>query len=147
MRVNKVLRRTRVVVLGKETGNRKVEGKDVVTIPILFQCMDRQDVTLLEDVLREGGLFPTFYWPDEIVEFVGELKKEVGKAVSAEKEWWIRVRPEEENGKVRVRVDTKSRAGGKFRLKGLWACPPLTRGLWEMVEGLYDPIWLEGEDQ
>ena len=147
VRVNKVLRRTRVVVLGKETGNRKVEGKDVVTVPILFQCMDRQDVTLLEEVLRDAGLFPTFYWPDEIVEFVGELKKEVRKGGCAEKDWWIRVRPEEEDGKVRVRVDTKPRSGGRFRLKGVWACPPLSRGLWKEVPGLYDPIWLEGEGE
>ena len=144
--VNKVLRRTRVVVLGKETGNRKVEGRDVATVPILFQCVDRQDVMLLEGALRFAGLFPSFHWPDEIVEFVGELKKEVRKEAS-EKEWWIRVRPEEEDGKVRVRVDTKPRSGGRFRPKAIWACPPLSRGMWEMVDGLYDPIWAEGEGQ
>ncbi len=147
VRVDKVLRRTRVVVLGKETGNRKVEGKDVVTVPILFQCMDRQDVIILEEVLRDAGLFPTFYWPDEIVEFVGELKKEVRNGGSDEKDWWIRVRPQEEDGKVRVRVDTKRRSGGRFRLKGVWACPPLRRGLWDEVVGLFDPIWQEGGEE
>ena len=138
--VDKVLRRTRVVVLGRESGNRRVQGRDVATVPILFQCMDRQDTALLEGALRDAGLFPTFYWPDEIVEFVGELKKEVRKEAS-DKEWWIRVRLEEEDGRVRVRVDTKPKAGGRFRPKGIWACPPLRRGLWEKVEGLYDPIW------
>ncbi len=136
-----------MVVLGRETENRKVDGKDVFTVPILFQCIDRQDVMLLDDVLRKAGLVPTFYWPDEILEFVGELKKEVRKEGSVEKDCWIRVRPEEEEGKVRVRVDTKPRSGGRFRLKGVWACPPLRRDLWEDVPGLYDPIWLEREGQ
>jgi hypothetical protein len=142
--VDKVLRRTRVVVLGKETENRKVEGKDLATVPILFQCLDRKDVMVLEDVLRAAGLFPTFYWPDEILEFVGEVKKQVRKEGNTEEDCWIRVRPEEVEGKIRVRVDTKPKAGGRFRLKGVWVCPPLKRRLWEEVEGLYDPVWIDG---
>ena len=134
-----------MVVLGRETENRKVDGKDVFTVPILFQCTDKQDVMLLDDVLRNAGMFPIFYWPDEILEFVGELKKEVRKGGRMEQDCWIRVRPEEEEGRIRIRVDTKPMAGGRFKVKGLWKCPPLKKGLWDSVEGILDPVWWERE--
>ncbi|MFN9904602.1 MAG: hypothetical protein ACK56F_00575, partial [bacterium] len=41
--LSNVLRRTRIVVLGKETQQRKVNGKTISTVPILFCCQNRLD--------------------------------------------------------------------------------------------------------
>ncbi len=55
---------------------------------------------------------------------------------------WIRIRPEEEEGRIRIRVDTKPKTGGKFRLEGVWGCPPLEQAFWEEAEGLYTPLYV-----
>ncbi len=33
-------------------------------------------------------------------------------------------------------------SGGRFRLEGVWACPPLGQVLWESIEGLYTPLYV-----
>jgi len=137
--VNSVLRRTRVVLLGRRTESRRVGGRTVATVPVLFQCLDTKDMQVLEGGLRGAGFFPCFHWPEEIMEFINGVKREVREA-SKEQGGWIRVRPEEAGGKVRIRVDSKPKEGGRFKLKGVWVCPPLKRCYWEEVEGLYNPV-------
>ena len=53
--VDRVLRRTRVVVLGRRTEGRKVGERTIWTVPILFQCLDKVDVKDLEWWLRGVG--------------------------------------------------------------------------------------------
>ena len=50
----------------------------------------------------------------------------------------------EEEGRIRIRVDTKTKpkTGGRFRLEGVWVCPPLNRGFWEDLEGLYTALYV-----
>jgi hypothetical protein len=143
--VDRVLRRTRVIVLGRKTESRKMGDRTLQTVPILLQCLDRNDVQVLEWELKRAGFLTTFHWPDEIMEFVSGVKNEVRKKGRREEGRWIRVRPEEEEGRVRIRVDTKTRVGGRFRVKGVWACPPLKRWHWEELKELYNPIWWEGD--
>jgi len=138
--LDRVLKRTRVVVLGKRTVERCEEGESIQCVPILLQCQDRKDAQELEGILKGAGYFPTLHWPEEMMEFIKGVREEVRRRGVTEQESWIRVRPEEEEGRVRIRVDTKPKAGGRFRLEGVWGCPPLNRGLWEMVEGLYTPF-------
>jgi uncharacterized protein YoxC len=137
--VDRVLRRTRVVVLGRRTEGRKVGERTIWTVPVLFQCVDKKDARYLEWGLKGGGFFPTIHWPEEIMEFINGIKMRVREG-STDQENWVRVRPEEAEGQVRIRVDMKPREGGRFRLKGVWVCPPLKQGYWDEVNGLYDPI-------
>jgi len=137
--VDRVLRRTRVVVLGKRTEGRKVGERTIWTVPILFECLDKKDAEDLEWCLRGGGVFPTVHWPDEIMDFITSIKREVREGSSGQGSW-IKVRPVEGVGQVRIRVETKFNGVGRFRVRGEWACPPLKKELWTEVKGLFDPI-------
>jgi len=53
---------------------------------------------------------------------------------------WVRIRPVEVEGRIRIRVDTKAKSGGRFRLEGVWRCPPLYKGYWEKEKGLFTPL-------
>jgi len=138
--LEQVLRRTRVVVLGKRTEGRREGGQTIQAVPILLQCQDMRDVQVLEGILREAGYFPTLHWPEEMMEFVKGVREEVRRRGVSERECWVRVRPVEEEGRIRIRVDTKVKAGGRFRLEGIWKCPPLNKGFWEEEEGLFTPL-------
>jgi len=140
--LDKVLRRTRVVVLGKRTEGRREGVETIQSVPILLQCQDRKDAQVLEGILKGAGYFPTLHWPDEVMGFIMGVREEVRRRGVSGMESWIRIRPVEEEGRVRIRVDTKSKTGGKFRLEGVWGCPPLTQGYWDEVEGLYTPLYV-----
>jgi len=132
-----ILKRTRVVVLGRRTQKMQGRNSTVHTVPILFQSEERKDTQELERILRGAGYFPTFHWPDEAMEFVRRVLEDVRSA--DEQERFYKVRPEVWNGRVRIRVDTKLKAGGRYVMKGIWRCPPLNRELWEKVGGLHTP--------
>jgi len=140
-KLDKVLRRTRVVVLGKRTQVRMEGGETTQSVPILFQCQDRKDAQVLEGVMKGAGHFPTLHWPEEMMEFIKGVREEVRRKGVSEQRSWIRIRPVEENGRIRIRVDTKPKTGGSFSLEGVWKCPPLIQGFWEEVKGLYTPLY------
>jgi len=137
--LDRILKRTRVVVLGRRTEGRQEGGRTVHTVPILFQCQDRKDAQELDRTLRKAGYFPTFHWPGEILEFIGKVRKEVRSMSSTEHGSYIRIRPEIVEGTVLIRADVKGKAENRFVKKGIWVCPPLNRELWEKVERLYTP--------
>ena len=137
--VDRVLRRTRVVVLGRRTEGRKVGERTIWTVPILLQCIDKTDAKDLEWGLRGSGVSLTVHWPEEVMDFIKSIKREEREGSPGQVSW-IRVRPVEVEGQVRIRMDTKISGVGRFRMRGEWACPPLNNCLWKDVKGLYDPI-------
>ena len=38
-----------------------------------------------------------------------------------------------------MRTDVKLKEGGRWTTKAFWYCPPLDRGLWDLVDDLYEP--------
>jgi len=68
--LEKVLRRTRVVVLGNRTEGRREGEQTIQSVPILLQCQDMRDVQVIEGILKEAGYFPTLHWPEEMMEFI-----------------------------------------------------------------------------
>jgi len=74
-----VIRRTRLIVLGKGTKRWERGGQVEFSVPLLFQCRDRRDAESLDSMLRGAGYFPTFHWPVEMMDFVGGVKDEVRK--------------------------------------------------------------------
>jgi hypothetical protein len=135
--LDRILKRTRIVVLGRRTKRMQEGGRIGFTVPILFQCDDRRDTQELERELRIVGYFPTFHWPTEAMDFIRRIKKEDMEVARQESHY--RFRPDVREGRVRIRLEVKPKAGGRFTMKGIWKCPPLDQGLWKGVGGLYTP--------
>jgi len=137
--MNRVLKRTRLVVLGMGTEKNLDRGRDVYTVPILFECQDRKDAQELNRTLSDAGFFPSFHWPSETMEFVRIIREKVRQLGNNEQDSYIRIRPEVRKDTLLLRADAKPKEGGGFVLMGIWLCPPLDHMLWEEVEGLYTP--------
>ena len=132
MEIDKVLKKTRVVVLGKETEARTVNQKTIETVPILLECRTETDRKVIEDALKGAGTFPVHYWPTECLEFVRNVRGVVRKMGYMEEDYYIRIRPEEKDGRIEIRGDVKDRKGGdRFRKVALWSVPPVDKGLWD----------------
>ena len=137
--LNRILKRTRVIVLGKKTEKRQDRGRTEYTVPILFECQDRKDALELDRILRDAGYFPTFHWPSEIMEFIGKIREKVRKMGHTEQNSYVRIRPQVREGRLLLRADAKPKVGGRYVTKGNWLCPPLNTMLWEGIEGLFTP--------
>jgi len=133
---NVVLRRTRIVILGKGTSRRERDGNTTFTVPTLFQCRDMRDTEDLGGMLRGAGYFPTFHWPQEMVEFVAVIREQVRSQGYPENGYYIKVRPEEREGRIQIKAEVKGKDANRFLLKGVWSCPPLLRVLWDSVPDL-----------
>jgi hypothetical protein len=144
---DRVMRRTRVVILGKRTTASNSRGRTVYTVPVLLECQNRTDASELDAVLRKAGYFSAFHWPQEMVEFVEKAREEVRKMGYRDNTHYIRVRPEERGGSVQIRADVKEKNGGRFQAKAVWQCPPLNKDLWEFLNGLFVPKVIGGRQE
>jgi len=135
-----IMRRTRVVIMGKATSRRLRDTEEEFSVPTLFQCRDRRDAEDLESIMRTAGYFPSFHWPKEMMEFVGGIREEVKSRGVEDRSNYIRVRPEVRDGALMVKVEVKPKDGtGRFSLKGLWPLPPLNRVLWDDIQDIFRP--------
>jgi hypothetical protein len=108
---DRIMRRTRVQILGRETmQGRGGGGKNIFTVPVLLECVNKIDAADLDSILRNAGYFSTFHWPSEIMDFVREARKEVRKMGFEEKSHFVRIRPEERGGEIQIRADVKEKA-------------------------------------
>ena len=138
---DRVMRRTRVVVLGKSTVRWERDGGEYYSVPTLFQCRDGRDLEELEGMLRSAGYFPTFHWPKEAMEFVGGVREQVKQMGFRTESHHIRVRPEKRDGRVLIKAEVKAVQGqSRFILKGLWNCPPLNRAFWDDVPNIFASV-------
>jgi hypothetical protein len=62
----RIMRRTRLVILGRKTTQIQVRGRTVFTVPVLLECQNRVDAGDLEVILKKAGYFSSFHWPREI---------------------------------------------------------------------------------
>jgi len=135
-----IMRRTRVVIMGKATSRSLRDTEEEFSVPTLFQCRDRRDAEDLESIMRTAGFFPSFHWPREMMEFVGGVREEVKGRGFDDRSNYIRVRPEVRDGALMVKVEVKPKDGtGRFSLKGLWPIPPLNRVLWDDILDIFKP--------
>ena len=74
-----MLERTKVIGLGKETETRTANQKVIETVLILLDCRWEAERTVLEDMLRGAGRFPTYHGPRECLDFVKTVREEVRK--------------------------------------------------------------------
>jgi hypothetical protein len=122
-----LIKRTRIIVLGKETKAITINGRKIYTVPILLECRNEEDKVELEGILRAGEFFGAYHWPAEIMGFVKEVREEVRKIGYGGERQYIRIRPEEREGRMQIRADVKDRTGGRFWTVATWAVPPMDR--------------------
>jgi hypothetical protein len=69
-----------------------------------------------KEVGRVGsGYFSSFHWPQEVMGFINEIRDEVRYQGYEERDYFVKVRPEERNGEIRIRADVKEKTGGDGR--------------------------------
>ena len=134
-RADTLIRRTKIIILGKETVRRELVDGDslrwIFTVPILLEFRSENDKLELEDMLRAGGWYSVFHWPAECLEFVREVRAETSRMGYSDQAHYIKVRPEEKEGKLMIKVDVKPKIeGGRFKTVAFWGIPPADRGMW-----------------
>jgi hypothetical protein len=102
----------------------KPTGKDYYSAPVLFTVQDKTKRWRMEEILRNSKIYPGFHWPQEMM-VLKDYKKVLKEGGVNDETTYTRIRPVEREGKVKLRVDTKSKEGfGKFSVKATWKAPP-----------------------
>jgi hypothetical protein len=142
--MDRILRRTRIQILGRGTEQRRDRSRTINTVPVLLECQDRTDAWDLDSILRQAGYFSAFHWPKEAMGFVTGIREDVRKNGCGEQDYYVKVRPEERGGEIRIRADVKEKNGGRWQMKAIWNCPPLNKDFVDLCEDLYTPVVVGG---
>jgi hypothetical protein len=134
-------RSAKVVPLGKKTVKRQTDGKEINTVPVLIRIEDREERWQAEEVLRKSNVHPSFHWPQGMMGHVKKFRQEIVDSGVSESENYIRIRPEDKNGKLRIRGDVKAKTNGKFETKVYWSVPPFDNALISLNPELVKPQW------
>ena len=130
-RLDVLLRRTKFIVLGKGTVVRKVDDQLINNIPVLLETKTEADKLELEDILRSVKWYTVYHWPVECVEFVKEARNVVRGMGHAEQHKYVKIRPEEREGRMQIKAEVKEkRQGSRFRLVAVWEIPPADKSMW-----------------
>ena len=126
-----LLRRTRIIVLGKGTVTRMVEDTVTHNVPVLLEMRSEADKVEMEEILRAVNWYAVYHWPGECVEFVKGVRNEVRKMGYEDHKCYVKIRPEEREGRMQIKAEVKERTqGARFKLAAVWAVPPLDKALW-----------------
>ena len=143
-RYDELVRKATVQVLARATTKRKQQdsGSEVWTAPILFTVEDREERWELEDMLRQCKVHPTFHWNREMVGLVKEMRTTL--ADKYDDKHYIRIRPEERDGKWKIKADVRKKEGTeKFRLGATWDVPPMCPEVRKKNPGWLKPTWAQ----
>jgi hypothetical protein len=133
-----ILRRTRVVVLGK--GTNKVKEEDKWSVPILLCCRCPAEKEEVEQMLKLAGYKTLFYWPDNMVDFVRGAREELRRKGFEERRYDVRIRPERKGGRLIIRADIRTKDRGKFRPEVSWIIPGERKLMEELGIDVYTPL-------
>ena len=148
-RPDTVLKRTRFVILGRETKLREIEEQRMYTVPIMLEFRTGDDKVEVEEKLKAVGWFLVYHWPIECLEFIKEARAEVRSMGFSENSHHVKIRPEWRQGRMELRQRSR-KAGleesagqlrsGTFPLK-TGTCGKGTR------QSLGRPLWDRGGDE
>jgi len=125
-RYDTLMARASLAVISRATTRRAYPEGEKWTAPILLTIPDKETRWETEDILRKSNVFPSFHWPKEMIEPVKVLRKAIVDSGIDEASHYIRIRPEDRDGRLRLRADTKPKAGsGKFTIRATWNIPAL----------------------
>ena len=115
-----------MAVISRATTKRAYPEGEKWTAPVLITIPDKEVRWETEDILRKSNCFPTFHWPKEMIEPVKILRKSIAETGVDENTHYIRIRPEDRDGKIRLKADIKPKEGnGRFTPKAYWNIPAL----------------------
>ena len=124
-RLETIMKRSRFILLGKETVVRTLEEQRIFMIPVLLEFRSVNDKVEVEEMLREVGWYPVYHWPKECMEFVKDARLEVRRMGFQEDRYYVKIRPDWRDGAMEIKGEVKeNRAGGKFRTVAIWEVPP-----------------------
>jgi hypothetical protein len=135
-----------VQVLARQTTKRKnFNGdSDIWTAPVVLTIQERAARWEMENVLRKSKMFPTFHWPKEFLEPMKKIKEELKNGGVDDSTHYVRIRPEQKDGKWRIRADTKPKTGeGKFSLKATWPIMAADTNIRESNKEWSKPTWAQ----
>ena len=140
---DKTMQRAAVAVIARQTTRRAYPSGEIWTAPILVSLPDRDTKMELEDMLRQSNCYPAFHWPKEMIEPVKTLKKIINEGGVPDSSHYIRIRPDERDGRLRIRADIKPKAAGsKFSLKATWKIPAADAKLRQHNKDWAKPTWV-----
>jgi hypothetical protein len=120
----------------------KAKDKDTYTAPILFTVQDKTRRWRMEEILRNSKIYPGFHWPQEMMTVLKDYKTVLKDNGVSDELTYIRIRPVERDGKVKLRADTKAKEGsGKFSTKATWEAPPMCPEVRKKAKDHLKPIW------
>jgi hypothetical protein len=144
VRYDELIRKATVQVLARSTVKRKQQetDKDIWTAPILVTVDNRENRWELEDILRQCKVYPTFHWNREMVGPVKELRGSLKEKY--DDKHYVRIRPEEREGKWRIKADIKLKdSNDRFRLGASWDVPPMCLNIRKVTPGWDKPTWAQ----
>jgi len=131
-----------VEVAPLERKTSKPTGKDYYTAPLLFTVQDKTKRWRMEEILRNSRIYPGFHWPQEMMPVLKGYTSVLKDNGVNEDCTYVRSRPTERDGKVRLRADVKDKEGvGKFVAKASWEVPPLCPEVRRRAVDHLKPIW------
>jgi hypothetical protein len=74
---------------------------------------------------------------------VKKFRQDIVDSRIDDKDYYIRIRPEDRNGKLRIRGDIKKKDGGKFEPKAYWCVPAMDANLNSSNPDLIKPIFVK----
>jgi hypothetical protein len=128
-------------VMASSTFKRQVNGKDIWTAPVIVTMPEREERWATENILRKSKVYPTFHWPREMLNNVKVYRKVVSDMGFPESDNYIRIRPEERDGCIKIRADVKSKQGMKFVPVASFDLPPADDNLKSSMTGWATPSW------
>jgi hypothetical protein len=138
------IKQATIRVLASQPFKRQTEAGEIWTAPVLVTMDNQAARWQVEDTLRKSKVFPSFHWPQEMVDNVKAYRQVVGKMGFPDSDFYIRIRPENRDGAWRIKADAKSKdedSTGKFFPVAAFDLPPLDPALRSMCDGWLMPIW------
>ena len=97
----------------------------------------------MEDVWRQSGVYPTFHWNREMMGLVKDMRAALKDRYDEEK-YYIRIRPDEREGKWKIKADVKLKEGtGRFAPGATWEVPPMCPEVRKATKGWLTPTWAQ----
>jgi hypothetical protein len=128
-------------VLASNTFKRQVNGKDIWTAPVIVTMPEKEERWATENILRKSKVYPAFHWPREMLNNVKVYRNVVTGMGFTETDNYIRIRPEERDGNVKIRADVKPKQGNRFVPVASFDLPPADDKLKSSMEGWAVPSW------
>jgi hypothetical protein len=120
----------------------KPTGKDFFSAPLLFTVQDKTKRWRMEEILRHSKIYPGFHWPQEMMPVLKDYKSVLRDNGVSEDSTYVRIRPVEREGRVKLRADTKAKEGAsKFTTKATWEAPPLCPEIRKKARDHLKPTW------